>query len=70
MNLSQYEKSMTNLAVSQDAGDEMTELRISYKAVLNDLFNRVGGSRERTIALERLEESLMWAIKAIALENN
>lgn len=43
-------------------------LRLSYKLLLNDLYENCRDSRELSIALTNLENSLMYAVKSIILE--
>lgn len=65
-----YLKSMTNLNVSEEAGKKMDAVRAAYHGVIEAIFETMPNSRERAKTLTELETSLMWAIKAIVLEDN
>jgi hypothetical protein len=61
-------KSMTNLSPEQEQCERIEELRSYYKMVVGGLDKLCKDSRELSIAITKLEESLMWAIKNIVLE--
>lgn len=46
---------------------EMQRIRASAKQLGIDIIVRAPESRERSVALTKLEETVMWAIKAIAV---
>jgi hypothetical protein len=43
----------------------ITKLREAYSALHNTVLEVAGESRERSVALTNLEQSAMWAIKAV-----
>ena len=61
-------KSFTNVTPEGDQIERIEVLRTSYKDLLGDICRLVERSPERTIALRNLEDSLMYAVKAIILE--
>lgn len=61
-------KSMTNIRPSEDQIKRIEDLRESYKSIVLSLAGNCNNSRELNIATEKLEESLMWAVKSIVLE--
>lgn len=65
-----YLKSMTNLNVSEEAGKKMDAVRAAYHAVVHVTCNNTIDTVARRTALQHLETSLMWAIKALVLEDN
>lgn len=70
MNKEYYLKSMTNLNVSEAAGKKMDAVRAAYHEVVHILCDNTIATVPRETALSHLETSLMWAIKAIVLEDN
>jgi len=63
-----FSKSFTNITPEGDQIERIETLRNSYKDLLNDICGMIERTPERTIALRHLEESLMYAVKAIVLE--
>lgn len=68
MDLEKLLKSMTNITPNQEQIERIENLRASYKDVANSLFRYCKNSRELSIAITNLEDSLMWAVKSIVLE--
>lgn len=60
-------RSLTNIRPSDDEIRKIEELREVAKDYAEAVFELVPGSAERTLALRALEESVMWAVKAICL---
>lgn len=55
---------------SEDRYKRMEHLRLLYKDLRASIAENVGeSSREHSLAITKLEESLMWAIKAIVLQD-
>ena len=63
-----FVKSFTNITPEGDQIERIEILREEYKQVVNIICQFIPRSPERTIALRKLEESLMYAVKAIVLE--
>lgn len=61
-------RSMTNHTPSAVAIDKIEELRSRAKHLAAEVIMSVEPSRERSLALTHLEDSVMWAVKAIVLE--
>lgn len=59
--------SLTNQPVGETPAMYMESLRFYAKNYLRAIIAYVPKGRERDVATERLEESVMWAIKGIAL---
>ena len=63
-----YFRSFTNIRPEGDQIERIETLRDDYKAVLSTIISLTERTPERTIALRKLEESLMYAVKCIVLE--
>lgn len=61
------EKSFTYQAPKPGQPELYKELRDQAKELGLTFVNKVPNSRERSLAITRLEEAVMWANKAIAL---
>ena len=61
-------RSFTNIRPEGDQIERIETLRDDYKAVLSTIIALTNRTPERTIALRKLEESLMYAVKCIVLE--
>jgi len=61
-------RSFTNIRPEGDQIERIETIRDDYKAVLSTIIALTNRTPERTIALRKLEESLMYAVKCIALE--
>jgi hypothetical protein len=64
----QFERSFTNIKPEGDQIERIELLRTEYKALLNTICMISDRTPNRTIALRKLEESLMYAVKNIVLE--
>lgn len=60
-------RSMTNQPVSDEVGDVMERLRMRAHTYARYLVRNVPPSREKSLAKTHLEDSIMWAIKALVL---
>jgi len=62
--------SLTNIAPSPEAVEKIEAIRSHGKLLAASIIGSVGDSRERSLALTHLEESIMWAVKAIVLADH
>lgn len=53
-----------NVTVSSDKADELTELRFLFEALALELSGTLPSGRELSLAMTKLEEAQMWAVKA------
>ena len=67
--LEKLKKSMTNIKPNEDQIYKIKSLRESYKFAAEALGSLCKDSRELSIAVTNLEQSLMWAVKSIVLED-
>lgn len=65
----QLERSLTNQAPNDDQLNRILELRGFAKSFGRVLINNCPDSRERSLALTHLEDTAMWAVKSIVLED-
>ena len=63
-------RSLTNITPDEDRIARIEELRQYAKVYGGALVALTPAGRERSIAKTKLEESLMWGVKAIALEED
>lgn len=61
-------RSMTNIKPDDLNIQKIENIRAEYKSVIESLSQNCKDSRELSIAVTKLEESLMWAVKSIVLE--
>jgi hypothetical protein len=61
-------KSMTNQTPTTSQITKIEDIRDAYKKTVEVLLTNYDDSRELSIAITKLEESLMWAVKSIVLE--
>lgn len=61
-------KSMTNIKPEDLQIQKIENIRAEYKKVVESLAQNCPDSRELSIAITNLEDSLMWAVKSIVLE--
>lgn len=66
--MDRLEASLTLQSMNHDQGARSDLLRTRAKLLAEGFMTLCEDCRERSIAITRLEESLMWAIKSIALE--
>lgn len=62
------ERSLTNQTPDAEQIGRIEALRSSAKRFAADLSSYAGSGRERALAATHLEESVMWAVKSIVLE--
>jgi len=62
------EKSLTNIAPSAQQIERIEAVRAGGKLLLGRILEQAPASRERSLALTHLEETVMWAVKSIVLE--
>jgi len=67
--LEKIQKSMTNIKPNEEQIKRIESLRESYKLAAEALGSLCNDSRELSIAVTNLEQSLMWAVKSIILED-
>lgn len=65
-----YERSMTNIKPNENQIKRIKHIRGIYKNVLLQLDKNCNDGRELALALTKIEESLMWAVKSIVLEKD
>jgi hypothetical protein len=73
MNNEWYERicrSMTNLTPTKGQIERIEKLRTAYKSIAKIMLVSVPDSRESRLSSTKLEESLMWAVKSIILEED
>ena len=61
-------KSLTNQSPTTEQIESIESIREGAKLVLGRILGLAPASRERSLALTHLEETVMWAVKAIVLE--
>jgi hypothetical protein len=62
-------KSFSHQQPTSEQLKRIEHLRLSYKLLLDEIYNTCKDSRELRLALTNLENSLMYAVKSIVLEN-
>lgn len=62
-------KSFSHVKPTTEQLKRIEHLRLSYKLLLYEIYNTCKESRELSLALNKLENSLMYAVKSIVLEN-
>lgn len=62
------DKSLTNIAPGPEQIDRVSRIRAAAKAYGEAIEQNEPSTRERSLAITNLEQSLMWAIKAVVLE--
>lgn len=68
--MASLERSLTNISPSEDQIDRIEMLREFAKAYGNAVLQLSLHSRERSLAVTKLEESVMWAVKGIVLNES
>ena len=61
-------RSLTNVTPTENGIARIEHVRETAKMLLSDIAHRCPSSRERSLALTHLEETVMWAVKSIVLE--
>ena len=62
-------KSLTNIRPPDEVIENIEELRSFAKDYCTTIFELVPNSAERSLACRKLEESVMWAVKAMCLHS-
>jgi hypothetical protein len=70
MDIDKIRKSLTNQKPNEKQIKRIEELRNGSFAFANEINNKCPDSREKSLAITKLEECLMWAVKSIVLEEN
>jgi len=68
LNKDYFIKSFSHQQPTNDQLRRIEHLRLSYKLLLNEIYENCIDSRELSLALNNLENSLMYAVKSIVLE--
>ena len=63
-------RSLTNQTMNDDQVNVVTALRGSAKDLGSIILTLCAPSRERSLAVTKLEETLMWAVKSVALHGD
>jgi hypothetical protein len=66
--IKKVEKSLTYHGLSSEQTEKIEAIRNSFKDTSAAMISACNQSRELSIAITNLEQSLMWAVKSIALE--
>lgn len=61
-------RSMTNITPNEDQLRRITLVRATYQGLVATILESTPASREQSLAITNLEDSLMWATKSIVLE--
>jgi hypothetical protein len=69
IDLEYMQRSLTNVRPSDPVIEKIERLRETAKAYATSIFEWVPESAERTLACRALEESVMWAVKAMCLHS-
>lgn len=62
-------RSLTNITPNADQIERIERVREAAKATAQVINDSCQSSRERSLAFTHLEETTMWAVKAIVLED-
>ena len=66
--LEKFEKSLTNHTPTDEQVARIENIRDRAKLLASDIIHTTPQSREQSLALTHLEDSVMWAVKSIVLE--
>ena len=69
MNQDYFIKSFSHQQPTTEQLKRIEYIRLSYKLLLDEIYKTCKESRELSLALTNLENSLMYAVKSIVLEN-
>lgn len=67
MTLEQFLLSLTNHKPSSESVAQIEAIRSSAKVLGLAIFRDAPASRERSLAITHLEETVMWAVKSIVI---
>ena len=65
----EVKRSMTNVRPSDQGINSIEIFRDACKYVVECIFEHIPDCRERSLALTHLEETVMWGVKAICLND-
>lgn len=68
-----YQRTIFNMTlqpVDEAQGERIETVRNAYKRAVGIIYQNCPWSRERAVAITNLEDSLMWAVAAIAREGD
>mgnify|MGYP003574805863 CR=1 FL=1 len=68
MSYSDTVRSLSYQPASEEQGDRINALRNVCKDFALAIYTDTRASREQSLAITKLEETLMWAVKAVVLE--
>ena len=63
------ERSLTNHTPSADAIEQIESIRKTGKSLALAVIGHTETSRESSLALTHIEEAVMWAVKAVILDD-
>lgn len=63
-------KELMSVKYNDNNAKNISYIREQYSLTTEAVLNTIKSSRERELALNKLEESCMWAIKSISREND
>ena len=61
------ERSLTNITPTPEAIGDIEEVRVWAKTLGAKIIDLCPDTRERSLALTHLEETVMWAVKSLVL---
>ena len=67
MTLDEFKLSCTNHKPNPETGRQIEELRSWAKSFGTAIYRECPDSRERAIAITKLEETVMWAVKSAVI---
>lgn len=67
--LEDVHRSLTNITPNPEGIEKIEKIRAAAKETATVIFENVTNSRERSLAFTHLEETTMWAVKAVVLQN-
>ena len=65
--IAQVERSLTNITPSEDQIERIEMLRRNARDLARAVIRYSLPSRERSLAITKLEETVMWAVKGVLL---
>ena len=68
MDIEKIHKSLTNQKPNEEQIERIENLRYSCMIMADEINDKCPDSREKSLAITKLEECLMWAVKSIVLE--
>jgi len=65
----EIQESMTNHTPNQNAINRIERIRQGYKSLVVDIIYNSHENEQQKEGIKKLEESLMWVVKGIVLDN-